>query len=392
MSTLLEKTTANNVIIETNINQTTPALPASFNKVLSAIIAIAQQSIEKTVIRAELENLVKTATLRENGGKLNDIGEEIGIIYKNATAAVVNIELVAVNGTEITPQYSFTGVDNGLDYLVNTSFIATGGLISIPVTCATLGAVGNLEAGNKLTLSAPLAGAESIATVVDTQTVGAAAEGLNSYRQRILDEIRNPGEAGNLSFYRKRGKNASGVKEIYPYRGQLTNNTFVNPGDVSVWVEATADIDPDGIASQAVLDAAYDAIFWDETLQIQKFPICARDLYMMSIVRDEVFFTISNLTVFDPNQLGDCKADIETALDEALRAMRGFITGLDYVKEKRDVLATPYFSGVVDDVVKTYSGSYSGLIFAFSSGGTTSAGYVLQPGQLVKLGSPILYV
>ena len=392
MSTLAEKTAANITIIETTINQTTPALPASFNDVLAVVIAVAQQSIEKVVTRAELENLVKTATLRENGGKLNDIGEEIGIPYKSAKAAVLNIELVATNGTEITPQYSFSGVDNGLDYLVGASYIATGGLISIPVTCTTLGAVGNLEPPNELKLSAPLAGAESIAIVIDTDTVGAAAEGQDTYRQRILDEIRNPGEAGNLSFYRKRGKNASGVQEIYPYRGFLVGSTFTNPGDVSCWVEATTDIDPDGIATQAVLDAAYDAIYYDETLQIQKYPISARELHMMSITRDEVFFSISNLSVFDPNQLGDCKADIETALDLALRAMHGFITGLDFVKDKNDVLATPYFSGVVDDVVKTYSGSYSGLIFSFSPGGSTSAGYILQPGQLVKLGSPVLYV
>ena len=392
MSTLAEKTAANVTAIETEINQTTPALKASFNDVLSVIIAVAQQSIEKVVTRAELENLVKTATLRENGGKLNDIGEEVGIIYKSATAAVLNIELVAVNGTEITPQYSFSGVDNGLDYLVNASYIATGGKISIPVTCTTLGAVGNLEPPNELKLSAPLAGAESIAIVIDTATVGAAAEGQDPYRQRILDEIRNPGEAGNLSFYRKRGKNASGVKQIYPYRGLLVGSTFTNPGDVSCWVESTTDIDPDGIAPVAVLDAAYDAIYWDETLSIQKYPITARELHMMSITRDEVFFSITNLEIFDSNQLGDCKSDIETALDAALRSMHGFITGLDYVKEKNNVLATPYFSGIVDDVVKTYSGSYSGLIFSFTSGGTTSAGYILQPGQLVKLGSPVLYV
>lgn len=389
-TTLSEKSAANKAIIESKINQTTPALPAAFNKVLSDVVAVAQQSIEKVVTRAELENLVKTATLRENGGKLNDIGEQNGIFYREATAAVLNVQIPAVNGTEITPQYSLSGDANGLDYLIASNHIAAGGFLTFPITCIVTGPNGNLEPTNTLTLSSSLAGSSSVAEVIDTDTVGASAEGLDSYRIRILDEIRNPGEAGNLSFYRKRAKNAAGVKQAFPYRGLLVGQTFTNPGDVSVWIEATEEIDPDGVPTQAVLDAAYDSIYWDPTLQIQKYPTTARVLHVLPIFRDVVDFTISNLTVFDPNQLGDCKADIETALELALRAQSMFITGLDYVKDKNDTLSNPKYSGIVDDVVKTYSGDYSGLIMEIN-GGTISTNYILQPGQLVKRGS-MLYV
>lgn len=390
MSTLADKSQANKTAIENEINQTTPALPAAFNKVLSDQLAVAQQSIEKVVTRAELENLVKTATLRENGGKLNDIGEERDIIYKQATSAVLNVQIPAVNGTEITPQYSLSGDNNGLDYLLASNHIATGGFLTFPVTCIEPGPNGNLEPTNTLTLSAPLSGVQGPAEVVDTDTVGASAEGQDNYRIRILDEIRNPGEAGNLSFYRKRGKNAAGVQQIYPYRGLLTGTTFINPGDISCWVEATTEIDPDGVPTQAVLDAAEEAIVYDETGEIQKLPTTTRELHMFAIQRDEVFFTISNLTVFDSGQLGDAKADIESALDTSLRLMAAFIPGLDFVKDKNDTLSVPTLSGIVDDVVKTYSGSYDGLFFGFQAGQFSNT-TILQPGQLVKRG-PVTYV
>lgn len=396
MSSLQEKSNANKTAIESQVNQTTPDLPAAFNKVIADVMAVAQQSIEKVVTRAELENLVKTATLRENGGKLNDIGEEVGVIYRSATAAVLTVQIPAANGTEITPQYSLSGDSNGLDYLLASNSIASGGFLTFQVTCATTGPNGNLiPVQDTLTLSAPLAGAEQTASVVSVDNPGASAEGIDIYRQRILDELRNPGEAGNLGFYRKRGKNAAGVKEIFPYRGFLTGMTFTNPGDVTCFVEATEEQDPDGVPSQAILDAAEESISYDadDTLQeVDKKPTTLRALYMLAIRRDGVFFTIANLTVFDITQLAQCKADIEEALRSELKIMKPFILGLDFSKEKNDTLSVPYFSGIVDNVVKIYSGAYSGLLFGFNEDSQGSAPQILQPGQLIKLGGTPLYV
>lgn len=396
MSSLSEKSNANKTAIESQINQTTPAIPAAFNSVIADIMAVAQQSIEKVVTQAELENLVKTATLREDGGKLNDIGEQIGVNYRSATAAALTVDIPAADGTEITPQYSLSGDSNGLDYILSSNSIASGGFLTFQVVCTETGPNGNLiPIQDTLTLSAPLAGAEQTATVVSVDDPGASAEGIDLYRQRILDELRNPGEAGNLGFYRKRGKNAAGVKEIFPYRGFLTGRSFSNPGDVTCFVEATEEQDPDGIPTQAILDAAEEAICYDadDTLQeVDKKPTTLRALYMLPIVRDGVYFTIATLTVFDITQLSQCKADIESALDSALRLMKPFIPGLDFSKEKNDTLSVPYFSSIVDNVVRTYSGSYSGLLFGFSEDTQGSAPNILQPGQLVKLGGTPLYV
>ena len=396
MSTLSEKSIANKIAIETELNQTTPGIPGAFNDVIADILAIAQQSIEKAISLAELENLVKTATLRENGGKLNDIGEEVGINYRNATASVLTVQIVAVDGTEITPQYSLSGDSNGLDYTLSSNSIASGGFLTFQVTCATTGPDGNLIAGqDSLTLSAPLSGAEPSASVVSVDDSGSSAEGLDSYRQRILDELRNPGEAGNLGFYRKRGKNAAGVNEIFPYRGYLVNMVFTNPGDITCFVEATEEQDPDGVPTQAIIDAAEEAIQYDadDTLQeIDKLPTTVRVLHMEPIMRDGVYFVISGLSTFDSGDLAACKSDIEDALDDSLRLMAPFISGLDFSKDKNDVLSVPYFSSIVDNVVRTYSGSYSGLLFGFSSGLEGTEPAILEPGQLVKLGGPPEYV
>jgi len=111
MSTLSEKIQSNQTIIETNINQDTPDLPAAYNKVLSSVLGVAQESLEVLTVQAALENLVKTATLREDGGRLNDIGEQYDVSYKYATTAVLNVEFEAADGTEITPQYTFASSD-----------------------------------------------------------------------------------------------------------------------------------------------------------------------------------------------------------------------------------------------------------------------------------------
>jgi hypothetical protein len=385
MSTLLEKTTQNKTSIEGWTSQTTPALPAAYNNVIAALIANAQQSLEKAIERAELENLVQTATLRENGGKLNDIGEGRGIYYRYATAAVLNIQIVATDGTEITPTYSLSGDDNGLDYLVPGSYTATGGVISLPVTCTKSGSFGNLNPGDTLTLSATLAGATNVANVISTATVGASAEGIDIYRQRILDEIRNPGEAGNLSFYRKRGRNASGVAQIYPYRGEISGTMIINPGDVTIFVEATTDIDPDGIPTTAVLDAAEDAITLDSTGQIDKLPTTVRELHVEPITRSSVYFIITGLEVYDDSQLGDCQSDINDALDSELAVIKPFIPGLDYLRDKKDTLTKPNLAGIADDVARAYGGKFAALSFGFAPG-VVSLAYTLSPGELVKRG------
>lgn len=386
MSTLTEKIESNKTIIETNINQTTPELPAAYNEVVAAVIGVAQESLEVLTVQATLENLVKTATLREDGGRLNDIGEQYGVNYKYATTPILNVKMPAADGTEITPQYTFASGDNGLDYSVDGSYIATAGYINFPITCLTDGVAGNLSSGSFLDISSQLAGAlSSQCEVVDTDTVGAAEEGIDAYRIRILDEIRNPGAAGNLSFYRKRGKLAAGVKEIFPYRGKIVGESFINPGDVTSYVEATEEIGPDGIPTTAVLEAVEDSISYDED-GIEKLPTTLRELHVRAITRDEVFFTIAGLSVYDINDLGSCESDINNGLDDYLRTMKPFIPGLDYVKEKKNILDNPSLGSVVDDVVKTYNGSYTSISFGFSAG-AVSAPHTLAPGQLVKLGT-----
>lgn len=376
--------------IEARINQVTPLLNKAFNRVISGSQALATTSLFKFAADRSKQNLATTAT---DLNELKFIGEEFGVIFKDAVAAVVVADLPADNGTTIGFGVSFIADSNGLRYFNNSSVVAAAGLATLQLTCQTVGAVGNLQNGDTLSIGAQIDGANTIATVTSTVTTGADPEDMEVYRARVLTAIRGRTGGGNAADNRSWSEEVAGVTAAYPYSGKpLADIANSSPPDRTVYVEADSTIDPDGIAPQSLLDDVRDSITTDPVTGIarQNLGLTDETLFVESIDRLGVFIQITGLLV-DSSKEVQAKADIKTALEAYFAVVVMFVDGLDFVGDRNDIITNAVLGGVVSDALIPTSGTITAVNFGFDVS-VTEIRYQLRPGELTKLAADPAYV
>lgn len=372
--------------LESSLNQDTPAADIAFNNVVAVMVGLAFTSLYKYAAERVLQNLVITAT----GEDLDRLGREYRVIRKPAEAAVVTVSLPADDDTIIPVTAIYTADANGLQYFPLTQAVATGGFAVHDIRCEETGVSGNLNISDTLEIDTQIPGAERIATVTAIVNTGAEKETDTAYRRRILDEIRTKGGGGNTADYRRWAEEVAGVERAYPYAGNPTDLAEDDgssvPPERTIYIEATSDIDPDGIAPQSLLDEVEAAIITDPETGIARQPLGLTNdtLYVVSISRTSIFVRIINLDV-DSGIEAQVKNDIETALAVYFQSLRPFIPGLDSEIDRNDTITDPSISCVVQEVVEAYGGSIEGVGFGLLPGSFISA-YTLLPGELTKSG------
>ena len=375
--------------IESRINQNSPLLPKAFNRVISITLALLITGLYKFASERAKQNLVLTAT----GVDLERLGADRGVIRKAATSAVITADLPANNGTVIPVTVTFTAGVNGFRYFNNIEIIAAGGVAALTLTAEDAGAAGNLSAINPDTLNigAQIAGATSIATVTGTVTSGTDQEDIEVYRSRVLTAYRSKTGGANTADYRIWSEEVAGVKRAYPYAGGPLDQVTPQPPERTVYIESTVAIDSDGVPTQAVLDAVRAAIITDPETGIQRQPLGLTNdtLFIEPIVRLPIHVTVQNLVV-DISKETQAKADISEALDLYFSQITMFVTGLDFVDDKNDVITIASIGGVIDDALRATGGSITTVLFGLDAF-VDDLRITLIPGQLVKTG-PVIYV
>jgi uncharacterized phage protein gp47/JayE len=331
-----------------------------------------------------LQNLALTAT----GDDLDLIGNNYNVPRKAAEAAQFTITLPGINGTIIPITVDFVGDANGIRYSVDASATITGGIATINVTAKTVGVAGNLNISDTMQLGRVIPGAESTATITVVTNTGAERESDDDYRIRILDVIRATPGGGNSADYRIWSQEVAGVARAYPFAGlPVTSSLISAPPDRTVYIEATTDIDPDGIAPQSLLDEVRATITADPETGISRQPLGLTDdtLYVESIVRTTFFVTISGL-VISANQEAQVKADIDTALTAYFRSIMPYVDGLDSPLDRNDTITDPSVSAIVNDVVSAAGGSVESVAFDITPGSSIPK-YQVNLNELGKLGA-----
>jgi uncharacterized phage protein gp47/JayE len=128
-----------------------------------------------------------------------------------ATPAVGNVIFTGVAGTPI-PSGLELSIQGGLTYVTTSAeTIAVGQTnVTVAVECTSAGSVGSLAASTVLTVVSPVSGLTSQTATVDPNGLtGEDAETIDSWRQRILAAIRDPGSGGNGADFQKWTKNAA---------------------------------------------------------------------------------------------------------------------------------------------------------------------------------------
>ena len=225
-----------------------------------------------------------------------------------------------------------------------------------------------------------------------TEEIGAEEEKTELFRRRVLASIRKKAGGGDLSDIREWGEETAGAAAVYPYTGRPWNESpeLSVPPERTAYVEADEDIDPDGIAPPALLDAVRQSInFTPEGKSRQTLGMTDEKLYTRSIERIPMYVEIRDL-VTPPGQDTQVKTAIEAALETYFLSLRPYIDGLDFEGERNDEITDLSLSKAIQDVLQANNSTATGAGF-----GTTPAVFIgyykLYPGQLTKLGLPVVY-
>ena len=184
-----------------------------------------------------------------------------------------------VNGRGVDGQWLRAGTklyfrdDRTRLYTVDNDVLCQNGTLSPTITALEQGYHGNLPAGTVVVLLNPQNGIQSAFEVGSEGVIGGVPPESNfSYRDRILDYIRNPPHGGNRNDYRQWAREVAGID-----RAWVIDN-YAGLGTVGLMVARSAD-EQDPIPDAAVMQRLRDHIeevrpvtadVWIFTPQLQK--------------------------------------------------------------------------------------------------------------------------
>jgi Baseplate J-like protein len=368
--------------LEASIGQQAPGLDKAFLVVLAISEAGLDIGLYKFAADAALQNLALTAT----GEGLDRIGLDNNTPRQQAQACIVTAELPSATGTVIPAGREFVGDANGLRYKTEADVTAAADIATIQLRCVDVGTAGNLDVADTLSISAQIAGAETVAEVTIVDQIGTDAESDADYRPRVLFAQRATTGGGNASDHKIWSEAVTGVKRAFPYSGRPADEGDSYPGDRTVYVECQTTIDADGIPPAPLLDDVRDAINTDPLTGLSRMILGLTDdtLWVEPIIRTSIFVEIRDLDV-DVAKEAKCKSDISDALDLYFRTIAPFIEGVDVVTERNDSIMPLTVSRIVQDVLMVYGAVSQGIGFGLVVGVFLPL-YYLDPGELVKLG------
>lgn len=160
------------------------------------------------------------------------------ITRKAATFAQREVEFTGLNGAVI-PMGTELQRSDGIIYTTDSAGTISGGVVTIPITCATAGETGNVDTLVLLQLVSPITGVDNSAEVQATgQVDGEDQETDDSLRERLIFRISNPPQGGAAHDYIAWAKEVSQVTRAWVYPENTGPGTvglsFVLDNEVSI--------------------------------------------------------------------------------------------------------------------------------------------------------------
>jgi uncharacterized phage protein gp47/JayE len=281
--------------IEGAIGQTVPILSKAFARVLAWALAGIQALTYRFGAWIYKQIFPQTADTDE----LILIGGEYGLIIVPAVSAILTA-VATGDEDEVIPAGTLW-VCGDYVYEQAEAEAISGGTATITVECLTGGDAGNLDNADELTLSSPISGIDSVATVASTVTTGEDQETIEDFRTRVMERIQRQPQGGAAADYIGWAREVAGIVKAFAFR--------TDPGEVTVYplqaVTGTARIP--GAPKLAEIQT-----YLDDTA---RRPLCA-DVIVSAMTELTVNITITGLL---PNET-DTKTEIEDAIEAYLYA------------------------------------------------------------------------
>lgn len=353
--------------IESKINQTTPALPKSFVRV----IAGAQAGIVILLYNAILWVYKQIFPETADYAALVLLGKLVGLAPTNAVKAVITANVYGTTGESVAVGTTFRTATNYL-YQVTTGGVIAGGLKLCTLTAVTPGNASNVANGEELSILSPDTVLTGRAVVVSTVTTGADSETESHFRSRVVVRYKRRHTGGSVADYYLWAMEAPHVSWASPVAGD-------EPLDVWIYVEV--DDQTDGIPTAGELTTVESYVTTDPITLIQdRKPIC--DIVTALPITRKAF----NVTIDIKDGTAEIKSAITAALTDYFLGLSPYNEGITL--ENNSAMTDTDASAVASAIAREAGASILDLVIydAITTYQVTS--YILLGGEKAKLGTP----
>ena len=347
--------------LETELNISIPTFGKNFLRAFATVQASKLKLYYLAIANVQKNIFVDTADPESLGGTLERFGRvKLGRNPFQAQQGSYECIVVGDVGAIIKANTTFKSNDSSLNpsklFVLDSDYTFIAGTNTVILRALESGVGSRLNIGDKLTATSPIANVESIATVFIETITPLEAETIDDYRAKSIEAYQLEPQGGAGSDYRLWGKDAQGVKEIYPY----ARDGY--PNEIQIFVEATIvdSIDGKGTPSQILLDNVESVVEFDPDTSRPLDERGRRPLAVFNIDFNPIL--INSIDIQIANYIGlttQIEANITASIAEEIERIRPFIASVDILAAKNDFID---INKIVFQILKVYPGSVFGQI------------------------------
>jgi len=350
--------------VEGKINQTIPALPLSFVKVLASALSGMVYLLYQAILWVYGQIFPESADFFN----LVLLGKIVGVEVVLAVQAVILCDIPGT-GAQVDKGTLFISTNN-ITYRVTVATpIVLGVAEDVPLLALTSGDIGNLANGEILNIVETDLNLTGTAEVVGTQTTGADQESDESFSARVSLRYRIRYITGSPGAYALNGLEAPNFIWVGPYAD------IDLPGTVNLY--GRVDNQTDGIptAPQLVELKNYSS-FDTETGKEYRRPISD------TINTLAIFIREFDLEIFISNGNPELNAKIENTVKTYITTLEPYIIGIsDFVK---NILTNTDIAGIGDAVAVFGNAKVISIVITDVLTGLTETNYTFWGGEFGK--------
>jgi len=382
--------------MESNFNITFRLLPKSFLFTISTVLAGVYVTCYKQIAWVFLQLFPESAywkTVTTLGipirplvkwGVLIGVGEpRPGTQWRGRIAVtIVSAGTTLISGTQLKSTIT------GCVYITEESIALEADIVIVPIICADIGPVGNLETGDILDFVTPLGNVQRTATVEAVTAYGLNGETETEYRERVIRRFRAPPLGGALSDYQKWASDVLGVFAAYPYGDPDS------AAGVLVFVAGVLAQFPHRIPTPDLLRQVGDACTYDPvTGRADRKPITAvLDPDFDGSYKNVRPITVTNYTVRINGASGipvmEFTNAVKPAIENYFLGREPYIRGLSDDNNRLDTISRNNISSVVDQISISLRAEFDNVILEREGVPITSES--LGMGELAELSQLVI--
>jgi uncharacterized phage protein gp47/JayE len=371
--------------LEAEYGESIPAFGKVFLRAIAGVQAAKLKLYYLAIANIQKNIFVDTADPEASGGTLERFGRiKLGRNPFPATAAQYEIEVTGTIGAVIDSLTTFKSDDDSTNpgklYILDTTFTLASSPDTLVVRALEAGLDSQLDVGDTMTATIPIANVDKQAEVVSESVTPLAEEDIEDYRVKALNAYRTEAQGGAGADYRLWAADAQGVLQVYPFAKEGYAN------EVDVFVEATTEDSTDGkgTPSALILENVAEVIELDPdtTKPINergRRPLTVFIVHCLPVVPLDVEITINDFT----DVTVDEQTSIENSIEELINSIRPFVASIDILSGRNDLLDK---NKIIAAIFSAKPGAVFGTIDLVVDGSPVTS-YLFEGGEIPYLDS-----